>query len=98
MIPRRPWRIVEHDPSIFRGTFGAVVDADDCAVFQIGRGVVHPDMETARVIVALVNAQPEIIASLEAADVALRASPASNRDQRINALAAIHAALGKLRP
>lgn len=93
MITPRPWRIVEHDPSIFRGTFGAVVDAEDCAVFQIGRGVVHPDTETAQTIVALVNAQPEIVVALEASERVLSKWPAVFADE----LELVRSALAKIK-
>lgn len=58
MIPPRPWKVI----------YKAVHDADGMPIFGIGTGRQLPDRELADHIIRAVNAEPEIVAALEAAE------------------------------
>lgn len=81
-IPPRPWRVREH-------LLGARVDIYGSDGFAAAREV---DPDNASLIVHLVNAEPAIVAALEAAQFVL------DPQKEEHALRLVNAALAKVRP
>jgi hypothetical protein len=81
----RPWKVL----------YNAVHDADGMPVFRFGSGRRLPDRQLAELIVRVINAEPEIVAALEAADDALGWC---GRQTSADAAALVRAALAKVRP
>lgn len=68
-IPPRPWLVSSQCDGVAGEWFCAgIEDATGEDVIKTDAGVYPPDFETAHLIVRLVNAEPEIVAALEAAE------------------------------